>query len=504
MVLRDHGVFVSLDDKHRIKVGEPGFPVAFEVGDHDFTRMSIVPSVCFVIDIPESVESSWYTGKVFVGLKEAIFEPSSPPRHIAELYDVLTTQDLQMKPVMFMYTDGGPDHRLTYLSVQMSLISLFLKLDLYFLCACRTAPFHSWRNPVERIMSILNLGFQSIGLMRKQVEDRLESTISKCNNMKQLRAAAQKEPELVDAVLDSMSPVKIVITDVIRRLCLKGKHFEVYSAASMQAIEEIWDNLHSIDTSLKFGDKYQKGSLSSHPSLKDFLDHCCQQRHYSFCIKKCGEADCAICKPPRLPPEIFSQIHHLPDPTPASDGHYKQFSDVYGKATTEAHRPSIAKRTGRNKSLPFVASVQHVRNVTLMIQCEECGMWRLLYSLRKLSSTARQNLVTILDDFTFTCGATVSDLELSDSLSDVCVRDVQCYDPLEKLYYSMNYEPICIHCCSEDNLVSVQGCYPQCENCKHKEPVKKSLKLLFYFVQLCPCLCNCISTVLLCVYLLLF
>ena len=54
--------------------------------------------------------------------------------------------------------------------------------------------------------------------MRKH---RLESTISKSNNMKQMRAAAQKEPELVDAVLDSMSPVKIVVTDVIRRLCLK-------------------------------------------------------------------------------------------------------------------------------------------------------------------------------------------------------------------------------------------------------------------------------------------
>ena len=81
-------MFVSLDDKHRIKVGEPEFPVAvaergrrvlvsrdatFEVGDHDFTRMSIVPSVCFIIDIPKSVKSSWYNGKVCVGLKEAVF-----------------------------------------------------------------------------------------------------------------------------------------------------------------------------------------------------------------------------------------------------------------------------------------------------------------------------------------------------------------------------------------------------------------------------------------------
>ena len=48
---KDHSAFVSLDDKHRVKVGEPGFPAAaaergrvfvgrnttFEVGDHDFT-----------------------------------------------------------------------------------------------------------------------------------------------------------------------------------------------------------------------------------------------------------------------------------------------------------------------------------------------------------------------------------------------------------------------------------------------------------------------------------
>ena len=74
--------------------------------------------------------------------------------------------------------------------------------------------------------------------------------------MKQLRAA-EKEPELVDAVLDSMSPVKIVITDIICCLKLKDKYFEVYSAASTQAIEEIWDSLHSIYTSLKFRDKYQ-------------------------------------------------------------------------------------------------------------------------------------------------------------------------------------------------------------------------------------------------------
>ena len=247
----------------------------------------------------------------------------------------------------------------------------------------------------------------------------------------------------------------------------------MFSAASELEIKEVWNSLHAIDSTLNLGDKHQKGSLSSHPSLKAFLSHCCQERHYSFCIKKCGESTCDICKTTRLPPEIFSQIHHLPDPMPASDGHYKSFSEVYGTPTTETHRPSSTKHTGKAKTLPFVASIQHVRNVSLMVQCEECAMWRLLYAPRKLSSVARQELESLLEDYTFSCGAALSDLELPSVLSEVCARDLQCYDPVEKLYYSMNYDPICIYCCAEENLVTKDGYYPQCESCQDKVPVKK-------------------------------
>ena len=125
---------------------------SFQVGHHDFTLFSTVPSVCFLVEIQDVVESSWYRGQVVVGLKEGIFEPSSPARHCVELENVITSRHLQVHPILFLYSDGGPDHRLTYLSVQMSLIALFLKLDLDFLCVARTAPYHSWRNPVERIV----------------------------------------------------------------------------------------------------------------------------------------------------------------------------------------------------------------------------------------------------------------------------------------------------------------------------------------------------------------
>jgi len=131
-------------------LGEPGFPVAaaerrkrvivsrdasFEVGDHDFTRMGIVPFVCLLIIVPEKTEDSFYYGKVFVTLKDAVFPQP------------LCSGDLQVdmiNPILFLYCDGGPDHHPTYLSVQLSLTALFLKPDLDYLCVCCTAPFHSW------------------------------------------------------------------------------------------------------------------------------------------------------------------------------------------------------------------------------------------------------------------------------------------------------------------------------------------------------------------------
>jgi len=51
------------------------------------------------------------------------------------------------------------------------------------------------------------------------------------------------------------------------------------------------------------------------------MKHCCCERYYFFDIKKCGDEDCDICLPPRLPCDNFSQIDHLPDPIPGNDGH---------------------------------------------------------------------------------------------------------------------------------------------------------------------------------------
>ena len=65
---RNVATLVSLDDKHQVKCGKPGYPVAavdqgkqvivqtnkrFKVADHDFTKVTLIPSVQMFIEVPE-------------------------------------------------------------------------------------------------------------------------------------------------------------------------------------------------------------------------------------------------------------------------------------------------------------------------------------------------------------------------------------------------------------------------------------------------------------------
>ena len=236
--------FGSLDDKHTIKVGEPGCPVAsvergkrvlvvkgktLAVADHNFTRLSLTPSVTLLINVPETIEDSFHQGRVFVALKENAFQLSSPIRHMTELKQLLTIHG-PVKPVLLLYTDGGPDHRLTYLSVQLSLMAIFLDQDLDFLCAVRIPPQHSWKNPVERIMSILNLALEGVGCVRQEVEH--EEELNRCSSLKSIRELAAKIPEIKEEVLRCVEPMEDLMCSMIRRLKLKDINFETDTPAT--------------------------------------------------------------------------------------------------------------------------------------------------------------------------------------------------------------------------------------------------------------------------------
>jgi hypothetical protein len=180
ILYRNHVCFIAADDKHKVPIGE-GITTSTGVcnkknivstdtilaaSNHDFTKLSLTSSVTFFINISKSIEHSFYNGKVFVSYKDTLFQPSNAIRHATEFYNAIQSHYApNIPPILCLYTDGGPDHRTTFGSVQISLLCLFLHGDFDILIALRTAPYHSWANPAEQIMSIINLGLQGVAIM---------------------------------------------------------------------------------------------------------------------------------------------------------------------------------------------------------------------------------------------------------------------------------------------------------------------------------------------------
>ena len=168
------------------------------------------------------------------------------------------------------------------------------------------------------------------------------------------------------------------------------------------------------------------------------------------------------------------EIHELPNPIMDDDGHYKPFNAVYGTTNTSTALLPSERTVKKTKSISFNATQQHVRNVGLLVQCDECRMWRLLFSKRKLNPGAVGQLEVLLEDMSFTCGASFEDLDLPLDLQSVCVKTHKCFDPMEKLYYSCGFEAICFYCGKEVPVIADDSdYYPQCDKCSSKPFVKK-------------------------------
>ena len=208
--------------------------------------------------------------------------------------------------------------------------------------------------------------------------------------------------------------------------------------------------------------------------LKQFLSHCCQERTYSFSIKKCGQHDCLICSAPRLCEDDFKRLSHLPDPVPTEDGrHYKSFQDVVGTATSEVHLPSL-KTKSRKHNVPFNPLQQHALNTRLLLECCECNKPRLLFSKKKLSNTETLNFKKALNGLMYTCGAAI--IEFKDQINSryhkiletVFVKENHtCLVPVESIYYSCKvYQDCCVWCGIKRRLDTAPTSFPICSGCK--------------------------------------
>ena len=160
---REETIFCE-DGKSGINSGEPGNPLStlFRgrkvmvmkdqepiASDHDWHRFKATPSVVLHCDIPSSVEKSFYSGQIYVTVKDAIFEKSSALRHAVERNSIHEKMGGSWYPIECMYTDGGPYHNPTLYSVRIAHITHFIRNNLDILAAVCTYPGGSYVDPAE-------------------------------------------------------------------------------------------------------------------------------------------------------------------------------------------------------------------------------------------------------------------------------------------------------------------------------------------------------------------
>ena len=104
-------------------------------------------------------------------------------------------------------------------------------------------------------MLILNLGLQSVGLMRTEMNNESEKLISKCGTMNEIRKIAEENPTLKEDLIASLqSPINLV-RSVFDRQSLKDDPFKTFTAASETEMERLWETIQLVDESVTTEDR---------------------------------------------------------------------------------------------------------------------------------------------------------------------------------------------------------------------------------------------------------
>lgn len=142
-----------------------------------------------------------------------------------------------------------------------------------------------------------------------------------------------------------------------------------------------------------------------------------------FSIKKCGEESCQFCKPPRLPLDVFERLKVFPDLVKkVGSDRYEDFTDVYGKSTTEKDRPSFSLPQKSTKEKPKKTFRMTAETVCSIMICGECLKPRCFDSARKLSRSEQIELHHCKEDYMYTCGGTV--IPDNHNLASLCSPEI--------------------------------------------------------------------------------
>ena len=98
--------------------------------------------------------------------------------------------------------------------------------DFNFLAALRTAPYHSWMNPAECVISVLNLGLQGVALQCDEMNNELKGVFKSLNTLEEIRETASQNSILKNELRISINKIQKFLEERTNYLKLKDNYFE--------------------------------------------------------------------------------------------------------------------------------------------------------------------------------------------------------------------------------------------------------------------------------------
>ena len=96
----------------------------------------------------------------------------------------------------------------------------------------------------------VNFCLQCLGVMRRKINDKEEHVIAPCKNVSQLHSAAERHADLSLSVLDSIPPVKALLSE-------QGKPLKYSVLHQDNHLKRIWSSMRDADPALECGKVYR-------------------------------------------------------------------------------------------------------------------------------------------------------------------------------------------------------------------------------------------------------
>ncbi|KAF2891436.1 hypothetical protein ILUMI_14737 [Ignelater luminosus] len=201
---------LSVDDKARVPLGLPAAPkqapilIRYErrilMPDHDYPiakGLKLIPSVIGVLCFKDWKVS--YSGPTCISIRGGAIDSSTAETHRQDLIKYLHHDKMRnyfwsnnwIKPVLAIFSDGGPDEAPRNEKVLQAAVKSFKMLDLDAMFVCTNAPHQSARNPIERRMAPLSRDLCGLVIPHDVCETHLDArgrTIDKVLEKKNFEA----------------------------------------------------------------------------------------------------------------------------------------------------------------------------------------------------------------------------------------------------------------------------------------------------------------------------